>query len=108
MILLAKPHRDANWTEWMPIGEPLLPTDMPGSVSSEPPEGDRELFIYGWMENEHGVWRSRAGADIDSGTSRTVITKGLELLSDLSEPFEQRIFQPTYGIVEIRITLDKG
>lgn len=103
VAIFMQPH---GHSEWHRVDPALTPQDPTGSMSSEPPEGDRDLFMFGFYEGAPGVWRSKAGVDIETSDVRAMVSTGLERLSDLSEPFEVNIWRPSVGMLRIRFVLE--
>lgn len=80
--------------------------DQPGSLTVW--EDDRrQILIFGWVEGQVGVFRSRGGYDTEMGELRVVFAnEGLELVSDLAEPYEV-----DYALMpgsRVRFTLVRG
>jgi hypothetical protein len=72
------------------VGE--LSIDEPcGSMSSTGPDGDR-VFLFGWRDDGPGVWESIGGLSQETVAVREIVTVGLKLLSDLSEPYVLTIY----------------
>lgn len=90
-------HTDDGWKQ---VGPPAYPDLPPGSFSSDEPTG-REVFMFGWVKGEPGVFRSKGGVDIEDPFQRTIVTQGLERLSDLSMPYEMVLVRPS-GLVRLR------
>lgn len=44
-----------------------------GSLSSDPDFAPRELYLFGWRDDELGVWRSVAGLDFESTPGERVL-----------------------------------
>jgi hypothetical protein len=69
-----------------------LSIDEPcGSISSTGPDGDR-VFLFGWRDDEPGVWESVAGITEENNAVRAIVSLELEQLSDLTEPFELTVY----------------
>lgn len=84
--------------QWLVVGPPVGPTDPPGSLVSVTPAG-REVYLFGWLDPDGraGLWRSRAGVDLEDPQVRMVASVGglvqeadLELLD---EPVELKIWR---------------
>ena len=71
---------------WSRIGS-QSEVEPPGSFDTEGPVG-REVILFGWYEGKAGVWQSRAGIDQANAAVRVIDSIGLDLLSDLAEPYE--------------------
>jgi hypothetical protein len=67
------------------IDEPL------GSISSTGPDG-RRVFLFGWRDDQPGVWESLAGITEETTAVRAIVSLDLERLSDLAEPFELTVW----------------
>lgn len=76
----------------IPIGEvaDFLP---PGSVSSDEPDGTRRIYVFGWYDDDLGVWESHLGIDVQTDAVRNVISADLEKVSDLTEPYDLTIYR---------------
>ena len=73
---------------WRPLPS-VTPNGPPGSVSTDPDHGEREVYLFGWVDGAAGVWRSVAGFDVEVADVRLIATlEGLEQVSDLAEPYE--------------------
>lgn len=93
--------RDSRFC-WVEIGS-VAEADPPGSISSD--DSIRQVYMFGWFDGEVGVWQSRVGVDIENSVFRTIIAAQLDLLSDLSEPFELTITRgPTKVQRRLRFT----
>lgn len=71
---------------WVTAGPPVTPTGRPGSVASDDPAAGRQVYLFGWLDADGraGLWRSRAGADIEDPAVRAVMSVGgLQQLADL-------------------------
>jgi hypothetical protein len=88
--------------DWVQVGAHGK-DDAPGSFSSEEERG-RQVYVFGWLNGEPGVWRSKAGADIESSVVRAVFSERMEKLSDLSEPYEM-IRATEHGPICLRMRL---
>jgi hypothetical protein len=97
-----------GWDEWKRVDPPLGEDDPTGSMSSEPPEGDRDVFMFGFYEGAPGVWRSKLGLDIETAHIRALASVELEQLSDLAEPYEVNIWRPSVGLLRIRFVLEQS
>ena len=67
----------------------------------------RNILLFGWQPGEGpGVWRSVGGFDYTLGELRGVnASEGLELLSDLKEPYERIVRPESGGMYKVRWTL---
>jgi hypothetical protein len=88
--------------QWRTIAA-LDPTDPPGSFSSH--VQGRQVWMFGFWEGQPGVWLSVAGFDVASEILRAVSTVGLEQVSDLSEPWEATVVNPTGQRYQVRVSL---
>lgn len=68
---------------WATIGSAWNP---PGSFSSEEERG-RQVYVFGMLDGEAGVWRCEHGVDLELLKFRAITTSGLEELSRLEEPW---------------------
>lgn len=70
--------------DWVAAGS--VSVDEPaGSVTSEPPDGERQVYLFGWLgDRGPAVWRSRGGFDRASAAVREISSLGLDLLADLT------------------------
>lgn len=67
---------------WKQIGG-VAEAEPPGSISSAEPAG-RQVFVFGWLLGEGpGVWRSIAGADVETPAFREIASEGFERLANL-------------------------
>jgi hypothetical protein len=103
VAIYMQPHGQSMWHR---VDPPLGENDPTGSMSSEPPEGDREVFLFGFYDGKPGVWRSEGGIDIEISKLRALMSLGLERLSDLAVPWEVDIWRPSVGMLRIRFVLE--
>jgi hypothetical protein len=70
------------------IDEPM------GSITSHEPDGSRRVYLFGFRDDEPGVWTPKVvGIGLENDLVRQVTAVGgLEQLSDLAEPFELTIY----------------
>lgn len=87
---------------WVSIGT-VSEVEPPGSMSSFDDEG-RRVLVFGWWDGKPGVYQSRAGFDIETEAFRQIETLGLDLLSDLTEPYEFDVARPG-NTIRVRCTL---
>lgn len=90
---------------WHPIGS--LSEDEPAGSISAQKDGVREVYIFGWRDNEGpAVWRSKAGFDVANAAVRTITSTGLELVADLTqEPLEIE-GAGSSGLLSVRFRLE--
>lgn len=74
--------------QWRTLGV-LTPESRPGSMSSIDPDG-RQVYLFGWINGEAGVWRSDVGVDVEDHDLRLISTSKLSLVAN-----------PRYGPVEM-------
>jgi hypothetical protein len=67
---------------WRSLGE-LGPDGPPGSLSHNPPDGDRELVVFECHGDHSTIARSVLGVDYEAGPLRGVGTAGLETIARL-------------------------
>lgn len=80
--VLMEAHLPGGWGRVGSVAE----VEPPGSLSCDGPLG-RRVLVFGWRDDQPGVWKSRGGMDIETEAFREIFTTGLERLSDLSEPY---------------------
>ena len=91
--------RAQPWTQVGMVGQ----ADMLGSMTDT--TNGRDVLLFGWQTGVPGVWRSSAGIDQTVGSLRKLETTGVELLSDLSEPYERQVIPEDSGVVWVRWSL---
>lgn len=77
---------------WNRVGT-LGPSDPTGSISDVMASGQRDVYIFSAIDDNHsGVYRSKGGADVEIGTTVRVVHafEGLEVVKELG-PGEQFI-----------------
>ncbi len=79
--------------KWIDAGS-VAEVEPPGSISSVPARGQREVYLFGWYGlGPPGVWRSEAGYDVANDAARAVVSVQLERLADLEAgPFEMPVW----------------
>ena len=100
IVLEVRHHHTKAWS----AGGHMTRDCYIGSLSSHPATG-REVYLFGWINGQPGVWRSEGGADVAIDVRRVVLTDGLIPLSDLKEPFHLKIFRPDSTPTYLRISL---
>lgn len=55
--------------KWLPVVG-LRPGDQPGSISDNPPDGDRQVYLFEAGPQQATIVRSEAGLDIETDTTR--------------------------------------
>lgn len=101
MKIRVEAKQNEDWIELEPVG----PRDMLGSVTDE--TNGRDLLLFGWQDGVPGLWRAVGGTDQEFGQLRRIETLGLELISDLAEPYEVPVVHPEMGLMRVRWTLVK-
>jgi hypothetical protein len=76
--------------EWRHVGG-VAEVEPCGSLSSD--DGRREVIVFGFRDGTAGVWRSVGGLDAETTLGRTILTTGMEMLSDLSRPLELTVWR---------------
>lgn len=100
---------------WQQVGPPVTQAGDPGSVTREEPSG-RQVYLFGFQDGRPGVWISSFGGDAATRQQRTIVSSGLEQLSDLTQPFElpparstlairSDMAAPTYAAPSLRVRL---
>lgn len=73
---------------WQPVDELIWPDGDPGSATSDPPDGEHVVYVFGWVDgNGPAVWRLEAGlemTDPDAAT-RAILEGRFRLLADLTD-----------------------
>jgi hypothetical protein len=88
--------QDGNeWQEAPSVG----PGDMLGSLTDL--TNGRDILLFGWRDGAPGLWRAVGGTAQEFGELRKLETLGLELISDLHEPYECPVVSPT-GMLRVR------
>lgn len=84
---------------WVDVGS-LEWGMMPGSISNKA-SGTREVIRFGWVEGDIVIDRSIAGADMEEGSLRRIVSEGFQKLATLKagESFEMPV--QTDGMTEI-------
>ena len=77
---------------WAGIGS-VSEVEPPGSMSTDSALG-RRVIVFGWYQGKAGVYESRGGYDVESEAFRQIESLGLDLLSDLSQPYEFDVERP--------------
>lgn len=92
---------------WAVVGRLANRPSTPlGSISSEPPNAPRQVFLFGWQHGIPGVWRSLGGIDTADSNKRRVETVGTELLGDLRRCSYLSEVHSRSGPVPVRWRLD--
>lgn len=89
---------------WRQVGS-VSEVESPGSMSSDGP-GGRRVIIFGWYQDEPGVWESIGGLDLANDAVRQIMAlDGIERLADLDErPYQLEVYRK--GIrLNVRFTL---
>lgn len=100
MRIRVEVNRIGEWRELESVG-----ADLMGSISDL--THGRDVLLFGWHDGVPGVWRSTGGYDRELAGLRGVNSLGLELLSDLSEPYEMTVSPQGGGLARVRWTLEK-
>jgi hypothetical protein len=87
-----------EWRELESVGQDLM-----GSFTDT--THGRDVLLFGWRDGQVGVWRSEGGYDQELAGLRGVTSLGLELLSDLREPYERTVAPEGGGLARVRWTL---
>jgi hypothetical protein len=69
----------------------LMADQHPGSMRMPPAPGSGRpprMLLFGWIENEPGVWESKLGWDLEAGVTRVIGSANLVKLSMLYTPYE--------------------
>jgi hypothetical protein len=75
--------------DWRRIGE-IATTDPLGSMTIML-NGERNIVLFGWKDDQPGVWLSSVGVDYEVDRGRMVHSLGHDPLADLTEgPLELR------------------
>lgn len=94
-------HAAGPWRRVGSVGE----VEPPASLSNDGP-GGRRVLMFGWYQDEPGVWESSAGIDLANDAVRQIIAlDGFERLAALDEhPYQAEIYRN--GIrLNVRFTL---
>lgn len=86
---------------WATIGSAWNP---PGSFSSQEERG-RQVYVFGMVDGEVGVWRCEGGVDLEDPKFRAITTSGLEELSRLEEPHEMHLQTQSGTSITARFTI---
>jgi len=81
-----------GWTRVCQVnpGNPL------GSLSDNKPNGRRDVYLFECMpdNSKSVIYHSRAGLDTERGITRNLVTKGLDVITELrvgDKPYEIRL-----------------
>jgi hypothetical protein len=78
--------------QWEKVGFSLTADDAQeenrtGSLSLNDDRGFRHVFLFGFYQDQQGVWESVAGVDAEFDARRVVSSLELEKVSDLTQPY---------------------
>jgi len=76
---------------WKQIGS-VSEVEPPASFSSDGPFG-RQVFMFGWLNEEVGVWEVEEGFEATNPLARQLAIVRKRKLSDLSEPCVVEVFK---------------
>ena len=102
-VVMERRHPRGTWERLGSVAE----VEPMGSFSSHSPWG-RQVYMFGWHEDQVGVWKSTGGADVANPAIREVYTEGVRLLSDLAAPYEMVTILAGDRRTKLRFTLTES
>ena len=75
-----------DMSKWVQVSE-IKPTDPPGSVSQNKPDGNREIYLFECAKDDsHStIYRSKGGVDTEIGKHRVVMSENFEAIKTLKK-----------------------
>jgi hypothetical protein len=96
MKIVIDATQGTDWVDVDPVGE----SDMLGSLTDV--TNGVDVLLFGWRDGVPGIWRVVGGGVKEFGQLREITTSALELVSDLSEPYECPVVHPHMGLMRVR------